>query len=759
MHVKIRNLTTAISLLMAISAYSMSNSTDIGHWGMDENGLPFFEYVGELPAKALMPNGKEAKLPEDPWFILGNYQLTVFPHVSGTYELITGQRSWARMNQGDRMNSGSNMSRLIVNSGSQSAISIDLVGESSISADPAKCTRKFGCGYALYQYDLDSLKVTRRLRAEPSLEYNQGDPAFALEVSIKNTGGHPIGLKYAEGIRANYCQTQYQRYPPGPLQFDRELQWASDSASIWVDFLPIVHDPLMLVTEDQISVYDTYPPSLFLYDDNQSSLSLDENHNLVAEKGLALQPGEEANLKYVIGFTFDQQKQKHIADIAQRILSLPVSSQWPKVLPSLNEEPDQVLAQEMIWNAYVLEAMATYSNLYHETKIPQGTIYDYCWGQHASARDNFQHALPLVYYNPELAKSVMRYMAKRTLPTGDIRLIETGSGWAETLPYNTSDQQLFFFLLLNEYLRVTQDYGFLDEVTEYFPLGSGASGSMLDTVLHCFTYLKDIIGTGPHGLIRLLNSDWNDNVYVLNKVSYNDVIYSGESHMNSAMALAILDGLASSLQAYSQQTENSQQKEKAQKLAISMTKYRQQQLDAFMNDLGNRDFTRRMYFDGKAVGEDNMYVEPLGYMLQIKELPLERKQVLYKAMVERIYKNEKLGARQQQAPDREAPGLEKGSRENGGMWYSMNGPIIVGLNTFDHAEAMERLRQQTFANYSKQFPAYWTSYWSASDNTESSLLPSEGLADQSLDYWVIPVFCAHAHAWPLFCYFRICEIE
>ena len=63
----------------------------------------------------------------------------------------------------------------------------------------------------------------------------------------------------------------------------------------------------------------------------------------------------------------------------------------------------------------------------------------------------------------------------------------------------------------------------------------------------------------------------------------------------------------------------------------------------------------------------------------------------------------------------------------------------------------------TLENFSKSFPEYWSSYWAAADNQESSLIPEEGLPDQSLEYWSIPVYCAHPHAWILYCYYKINE--
>ena len=55
----------------------------IGKWMLDEAGLPCFAYTGDLPYNAPDDKGQKIRLPEDPWFILGNYRITVFSHVSG----------------------------------------------------------------------------------------------------------------------------------------------------------------------------------------------------------------------------------------------------------------------------------------------------------------------------------------------------------------------------------------------------------------------------------------------------------------------------------------------------------------------------------------------------------------------------------------------------------------------------------------------------------------------------------------------------
>lgn len=735
-----REIITALLLSLALTASGKQTLPEIGYWQTDSDGLPAFMFTGALPSLCIQPDGKQANVPEDPWFILGNYRITVFPHVSGQYELISGEREWARMNQGVTINSGDNQSTIeLLDSKGNIKKSIPLTGMDGVAADRENTGKTFGCGYARYQYATNGLKVERTLQVAPSTRYDNGLSAMLMTVKIRNCQSRTVSLRYIEQVGARYVPILYQRDDYNPVRF--KSHFSVDGQSARCSWTASSEDPLVITGRDKMSMNDAYPPVLYLKALSEGQSLTADDDRLSASSEISLRKNQEITLRFVVGFTFDE---SDIANVSEKDFG----TSWASVLPSFPEEEDKDLSRELVWDAYTLEAMATYSQYYKETKIPQGVIYDYYWGQHASARDNFQHALPLAYYNPELCKSVMRYMAKRVTPMGDIRLIEYGYGFAEHMVYCTSDQQLFFLQLIAEYLRITHDYAFLDEKVCYFPAEAGVECTMLEVFEKCFSYLRYTIGTGSHGLVRLLNSDWNDNIFVINKVYYNNVIFGGESMMNTTMAIAILQNLV-------KQLENVPQ---AGKLVESMRGWETKLSQAFLKDLGDRDFPRRMYFDGKAIGEDDMWLEPMGYMLQIQDLPQERKQRLYKAMQERVYSGEKLGARQQEAPQQEASGLEKGSRENGGFWYALNGPVVIGMKDVDRDEAWRLLKMMTFKNMSQQFPHYWTSYWSAADNQESSLMGSqEGLPDQSLDYWRIPIYCAHPHAWTLYCYYKLTE--
>lgn len=630
--------------ILHISIVSAQGQAKIGYWQEDNKGLPSFVFTGALPSIGLQPDGKAALIPDDPWFLLGNYRLTVFAHASGQYELITGEREWARMNQGEKMNSGENQSIIeVINDKEDIVRSIPLIGMSTIGADSEKCKKTFGCGYAKYQYLLDNgLEVERQLSVAPSTRYDNGISAMLLTVSIKNTSAHSVNLRHTESIKANYVPIFYQRQKQKPLTYQSHYSTIKELNMARCDISVSAKDPLMIPERDKMSMYDGYPPCLYIKGIEQGEAGYDKEGKLFVTSQLTLRKDEERKLTYIVGFAFD-------SSTIQAIGTDCFSESWDKVLPKFKEEKDAELRREMIWHAYTLEAMATYSDYYKETKIPQGTIYDYYWGQHASARDNFQHALPLAHYNPELCKSVMRYMAKCTTPMGDIRLIEYGNGFADNMVYCTSDQQLFFFQLIAEYLQVTNDWDFLNEEVSFFPIEQGMKTTMLEVMEKCFSYLRYNIGTGAHGLVRLLNSDWNDNVFVMNSAVYNNVIFGGESMMNTTMGISILQNLIPLLE----------QCPKAQRLAESMKSYERQINEAFLRDLGDRTFPRRMYFDGEAIGENDMWLEPMGYLLQIKDFPIERKRTLYQEMQQRVYKNEKMGAQQQEAPQKEVPGLEK----------------------------------------------------------------------------------------------------
>src|ERR1700736_4063196 len=98
-----KRILTALFLL-AFALSLVRADSPIGTWQLDQFGLPAFSYTGPYPFTANNEKGAKAPILDDPYFLLGNYYLTVFAHVSGKYQLLTGERAWGRMNQGDAKN-------------------------------------------------------------------------------------------------------------------------------------------------------------------------------------------------------------------------------------------------------------------------------------------------------------------------------------------------------------------------------------------------------------------------------------------------------------------------------------------------------------------------------------------------------------------------------------------------------------------------------------------------------------------------------
>lgn len=504
----------------------------------------------------------------------------------------------------------------------------------------------------------------------------------------------------------------------------------------------------------QMSQIEEFPPALFVHAANGEAFASKDaaGHTIAGARWTGtLQAGESREISFVIGYTRETSRAS-IAKLAARMLpaaGMPrklgsaFAAAWQAIIPAFGKEHDADLRREMRWNVAMLEAMATWREYYNETVVPQGTVYDYTWGLMASSRDLAQHALPLCHTNPRLARSVLRFLMKRMLPDGEVKLNDEGFGWSPSGAQQTSDQQLFFFLLLAEYLRATHDATLLHEQIEYYPRDCSGRDTGLAHVRQAFLFLRDRIGVGPHGIVRRWNSDWNDMFFFWpTTMPYNRMFDEGESHMNSAMAIVLLGNLADMLAATKDPS--------ASELTEAMKEYRAELLASWMKDLGQRAFPRRAWTSwDSALGEKEMWLEPQGFALLIPEFGDERKRRLFEEVKKRLLSGESMGARQIEVPV-DQPGTPAGSRENGGFWYALNGPLILGVATFDRAAAFGLMKQMTFANFANAFPEYWTGRWTASDSLDSSLRKTNGLSENM-------AWCAHAHAWPLYCWLRLNE--
>ena len=108
-------------------------------WETGEAGLPEINFRASAPLhyppSTPPPEGMEET---DPWFLIGNYGLTVFPHLSGSYQLFHTEHGYARLNHdgGER----------VTGRACRSIVRID--GTEHDLLDGSASEKRFGCGMA-----------------------------------------------------------------------------------------------------------------------------------------------------------------------------------------------------------------------------------------------------------------------------------------------------------------------------------------------------------------------------------------------------------------------------------------------------------------------------------------------------------------------------------------------------------------------------------------------------------------------------------
>ena len=134
-------------------------------------------------------------------------------------------------------------------------------------------------------------------------------------------------------------------------------------------------------------------------------------------------------------------------------------------------------------------------------------------------RDPLQHALPLIHSRPDIVRAVLRYSLKEQLPhvfsppgtpsdPSDLPDSMIGSGVVRASMPRPDDFELYLLHLATEYISATKDTAFLSELVNAY--GQTETHTVLFGLLTAANFTMHTVGVGPHGLLRLLSSDWDD---------------------------------------------------------------------------------------------------------------------------------------------------------------------------------------------------------------------------------------------------------
>ncbi len=751
------------------AAAARPKSSRRGGWGTDPHGLPAYAFAGDVPAVTRTPAGRSFPLESDPVFLLGNYDLTLFAYASGRLRFVSGEHGWVHLNEATATAPG-HSATLKVTRGAGSRTH-ELLGPGGICASGSRTERTFGCGTARFRATVEpGLTIERILSVAPSTAGERAQPAVVVTVRLTNAGTAALDLDYAETVLSNPT-VMANRAPKGgtrPVTFANTARALPGGGGVIGEAAATSDRPDVLTPIDVPNLHNLFPPSLVLMaapaaggagTEFTSQPAGDGAVALVARAALRLGPGETRDIVLVIAL-----KSRH-ADLAplerfrERLAPSPTGDwfrrQWADVLAPLAKVPDKSLRAELQWDAHALLAMATYAAYFGQTFIPQGMTYDYVQDANSGPRDHLQHAMAAACFAPGLGRSSILYTLCTMTTQGAIKFTVSGNGLTTNSTWAPSDHQIFLFYAVTEYLRVTSDWGILDEQSPYVPGGERASGTTLEKLEIAFRYLRDHVSTGAHGLVRLLTGDWNDQIYAgLPDGLYRD---TAESQMNSAMVMAVMPPLIEQLRRYAR-TRRSEQAARILRLADEMARYADGVTQAMLRDMEGRSYARRAWLaPGKSLGEDEMFLEPQSFLLQAPGFPLAGKRALLRDMQRRLIDGEVLGPRQRERP-RADERMEPGTSENGGFWYSLAGQAIAGVATFDRKAALALLDRMTFRNFARHYPGYWVGQWTAPDTLNAAMVGDIAGLPRPMDggdFLKMANYCAHPHAWPIYCYFRI----
>ncbi|MFC5832819.1 GH36-type glycosyl hydrolase domain-containing protein [Nonomuraea insulae] len=402
--------------------------------------------------------------------------------------------------------------------------------------------------------------------------------------------------------------------------------------------------------------------------------------------------------------------------------------------------------REIPWHAALLTGAACADGVLGGHTLDQGSCYSFRHGFNGAARDPLQHALPLVYVEPDLALSVLRNTCAWGGPDGDLpyALGPDKRPWTDL--FRPSDQNLWALWLAAEYLSATGDEAAFHATVPYHPIHEAPEVPLHENLRRQFRFLADVVGRGEHGHLRILNADWNDLAIGESGVPREVMIAQGESVLNSAMAAWVLPRYATL----------------AERLGDDATAAEARKLGEELRELvageWNGRWYRRAYGPGAIVGDDDLWLEVQPWAILCGAAPPERAVELLRTIERTSAADSPLGARLRwPARDAYGPG------GTGTIWYAINMTLVWAAAAHLPELAWDWWRRMTLAAHTAAYPDVWEGTLSGPD---AYLAPETGrpgrtwdLAEVGIAMQAYPVANLHSHSQPLLAYLRLLGVE
>lgn len=410
---------------------------------------------------------------------------------------------------------------------------------------------------------------------------------------------------------------------------------------------------------------------------------------------------------------------------------------------SLRTVPEELgdFHDELLWHADYLRRLAIYDDYFQRRFVTQGSAYTFLQGAHGAPRDYAISVAALAGIDPLLARSTLDVMLMMTRPSGSMYYMHTGKGWCTdaVVHKRPSDLPIFLLWAISEYAEATGDTLFLRERIPFYPLHEGVDSTIQDRIVLAFRWIKDRLGVGPHGMLRVGSGDWADPISLM--VEDAGAFHRhGESGLNTAFAAYALGRAARLIR-----TVDSAAADEMEGFAAELS-------EAMEASWTGEWYLRGWDGRGRPLGESHLFVDAQAFALIAEIGSPKRRRELLERIWARCVEPSPIGALIIDRPHPVRHGIiPEGWDCNGGVWAAVNAFLAWGAALLDVERAIECLRKQMLAAHAAAYPNIWYGIWSGPDcyNAFYAEKPGETFNLPATPMSEYPVMNSNAHAGPL----------
>ena len=706
------------------SVASTYGSGAFGEWIVDKQGLAAYRYDIEELTSAIAPQS-ELSGNRSAWSQVGNDRVVADATNHGYTQLWSQDRLYQWTNYYDASHSHYAGGFGYLNVGGQ--VISTLYDDRPPGATTA---RVFGVGY------YEKTTTVRGIAEQDRVYAPFGDDSLLLhDVTIKNTSSQPLSGSYFEYWDVNpqvQGVTQYPRGYAAPV-------WEPETHTVSVAQLPDQGDtrPLSIFASalsGPVSAYDTDTSAFFgsgtradpaavsagsLTDSiaPPAANGADGSAMFALQSPVSLAPHASVTLRYAYGYAHPEALQALLARYRAAANPFQASeAAWAKWLPKVELGSSYVwLARELQWDAYTLRSDATYEECAGRHILSQGGYYQYFFGENEAFRDPLQHALPMIWADPQLAREVIEYSAQEQPAVGGAIPYGLLSQCARFDLGTSDDLDQWLLWAAAEYALSTRDFAFLGRPLPYYQ-GLGA-GTLWEHLKLAFHNQEEVIGRGPHGeYLTGATGDWNDFSTEFNQMTESNLVTAQAAYIYPRLAL-VADSAGEA--AFAAELRAAGARDEAIVAGQFVNGESVTSADAGLG------WFARGYSGDKQLGAGTMYEEPQPWaLLDGAATPAREREVVaaYRRFLVGVgapFGPAKIGAAM--APcscdpgvnEHNEPELNRSTAFPGGAWFALDGQITWALAQLEGAVpeagafAWDEFTRDTLATHAAVFPDHW----------------------------------------------------